>query len=356
MPQEATFGGVTALSQDGTIAAGGTSWQPQPGLYVAPGFTWTPTGGRDDFGLLPGMPTQSMVEGMSSDGGVLVGISREIIGPRRSYRRVGNGPVVDIGSAGWSNSEALGVSGDGSVVVGWNHAANGFGQAYRWTEAGGMQQLGYLRPNGTRSTAWGISRDGSTIVGQSQSNGLFGDVEAFKWTEAGGFEALPGLPGAPFVSQEAAAVNADGSVIVGHGPSATPQGHNHALRWTSNGVEDLGTPAGFNIAHAFAVDDSGDVIGGVTHTGGPRSAFVWTPSSGAVLLSDFLLAHGVAAPPGYQLQEILAISGDGMTFGGLALNLTTNIREGFVATIPEPSALVVFFAPLLSRRRRRSSP
>ena len=40
--------------------------------------------------------------------------------------------------------------------------------------------------------------------------------------------------------------------------------------------------------------------------------------------------------------------------GGYAVNLTTNIREGFVATIPSPGTLVaLLLAPFAAARRRR---
>ena len=69
-------------------------------------------------------------------------------------------------------------------------------------------------------------------------------------------------------------------------------------------------------------------------------------------LSSYLLMHGVATPANYRLEYVYAISGDGLNFGGLVRNLTTNIREGFVATIPSPGAAVaLLLAPLVWRRR-----
>ncbi|MCA2550875.1 MAG: PEP-CTERM sorting domain-containing protein, partial [Microcystis sp. M53BS1] len=79
---------------------------------------------------------------------------------------------------GTFQGSALGVSGDGSVVVGSGNSANGL-EAFRWTQAGGIVGLGDL-PGGTfQGSALGVSGDGSVVVGYSYSaNGL----EAFRWT------------------------------------------------------------------------------------------------------------------------------------------------------------------------------
>jgi hypothetical protein len=59
-------------------------------------------------------------------------------------------------------------------------------------------------------------------------------------------------------------------------------------------------------------------------------------------------------PPGYRLESVYAISGDGQTMAGQAFNLSTFRREGFVATVPEPSsfAVLLLLLPALTRRKR----
>jgi probable HAF family extracellular repeat protein len=76
--------------------------------------------------------------------------------------------MQDLGTLGGSTSWALGVSADGSVVVGWA-ASNLVDQypAFRWTAAGGMQNLGML--GGNRSWADGVSADGSVVVGAAET-------------------------------------------------------------------------------------------------------------------------------------------------------------------------------------------
>lgn len=351
LPPGGSIGVVRGLSRDGSVAVGFNSVQP---AHPAAGFRWTRAGGREDWGLLPGMPSYTPAFAVDSTGTTMVGWAGENYPADRAFRRVGAGPLENLGVLpGQTQSAAAGVSGDGSIVVGTaDHQSGPFapGEAFRWTESGGMGGLGYLRPNGFRSDARGISRDGSTIVGISQSNGGFGAVEAFRWTQSSGMQELPGFSGVLTGSIYANAVNEDGTVIVGRAPHA--DGHGHAVRWVNGGLQDLGVFGRFNW-HALAVSDSGDVIGG-TRTSAVSTAFIWTPATGMRDASEFLSMHGVATPLNYRLEFVHAISGDGLTLAGEARNLLTNVREGFVATIPSSTSAMVLLAPLLCTRRRRA--
>jgi probable HAF family extracellular repeat protein len=357
LPAGSSGGSVQGLSQNGLVAVGATGTGA-----VTPGFTWTATGGRVDFGLQPGMPAHTFAADVNSGGETIVGwMMGTSVPQQRAYRRMDSGPLESLGVLpNETRSLANGVSGDGTIVVGnAEHDVPGpfpgtGGQAFRWTQGGGMQGLGYLSPNGYRSQAYGISRNGSVIVGTSQSNGAFGPEEAFRWTTAGGMERLPNLPNAPFPSYQARAANGNGTVIVGE-CSSPISGTTRAVRWTTAGVQDLGSVPGYLRSFAYAVDDSGSVIGGTTYSGLPTAAFVWTPTTGMTLLSDYLTGFGLSLPNDYRLEELYVVSGDGMTFGGLARNLTSNVPEGFVATIPSPgTAVALLLAPLVHARRRRS--
>jgi len=77
--------------------------------------------------------------------------------------------------AGWSQSLTwldtqfnpftipLGVSADGSVVVGMSESFPQQSRAFRWTRALGTQYLGTL--GGNASAAYGVSANGSVVVG-----------------------------------------------------------------------------------------------------------------------------------------------------------------------------------------------
>lgn len=71
--------------------------------------------------------------------------------------------ITWLGTLGGTESEAIGVSADGSVVVGFVRFS-GEARAFRWTQGGGMQ----LIPNtlgGRDSRAYGVSADGTVVVG-----------------------------------------------------------------------------------------------------------------------------------------------------------------------------------------------
>jgi probable HAF family extracellular repeat protein len=336
-----TYSGVSALSQDGQLAVGGSV--PQFTLGPSPAFRWTAATGRYDFGLEPGMPRATSARGVSSAGEVIVGYMADPT-PDRAYRRVGNGPLENLGVLpGDSKSFANAVSGDGSVVVGRSERYGGnYGttlisqSAFRWTAAGGMQLLDIGLVEATA-----VSRDGSTVT---ISRGKI-------WREATGVQYLPALPGTSPYEQSARGVNADGSIIVGNGANAA--GQSRAIRWTPSGPEELPTLPGANAASAYAVSDDGNVIGGSTRVLSNNHAFVWTPGGGSLLLTDLLSSSGIAVPPEWRPEYIYAISGDGFTFAGEARS-TSGVRQGFVATIPAPSGMVVVFSSaLLAMRRRR---
>ena len=124
--------------------------------------------------------------------------------------------MQDLGTVGGLSSEAFGVSGDGSVVVGRSTTADGRSHAFRWTAAGGMKDLGTL--GGVTSAAYAVSGDGSIVVGDAQDS--TGASRAFRWT-ATGMQNLSsvyaGSIGSGSYLAYANAISADGRRIVGYG-------------------------------------------------------------------------------------------------------------------------------------------
>jgi probable HAF family extracellular repeat protein len=91
--------------------------------------------------------------------------------------------LIWLGTLGGDSSWALGVSADGSVVVGYAQNAAGQLRAFRWTAVGGMEDLNttyaHLLTNGSvLEMASAISPDGRYIVGQGY-NAATGREEAF---------------------------------------------------------------------------------------------------------------------------------------------------------------------------------
>ncbi len=87
-----------------------------------------------------------------------------------------------LGTLGGNRSEALGISADGTVV-GWARNSSGYARAFRWTPAGGMEDLNLtyasLLTNGSvLDEARAISPDGRYIVGAG-FNAATGRDEAY---------------------------------------------------------------------------------------------------------------------------------------------------------------------------------
>jgi probable HAF family extracellular repeat protein len=171
--------------------------------------------------------------------------------------------------------EALGVSGDGSTVVG---AASG--RAFRWTKQDGLQlmDLGY---------AFAASFDGSVIVGR-RWDGQVLRWQAFRWSEETGTMPVGDLPGGSVLSA-AHDVSADGSVVVG---------------WSA------------------AKND--------------ETAFVWDEVHGMRDLHNVLIEQGVNLA-GWHLSSVEAVSGDGLTLVGYGTNPAGNY-EPWIAVVPEPGS------------------
>ncbi|MEL7473978.1 MAG: GC-type dockerin domain-anchored protein [Planctomycetota bacterium] len=164
-------------------------------------------------------------------------------------------------------STALDVSTYGDVVVGWSRATGNLAEAFVWTSGTGMVGLGTL-PDGGASEAHGVSGDGSIIVGAASSAAAGGFVP-FRWTQAEGMQPLPGFADIVAVSVPGVtAVSEDGSTIVGAGVFPTDPLERDMFRWAEEtGVERLGGPPGSYNRVANAVSADGAVIVGFGRNG-----------------------------------------------------------------------------------------
>ena len=142
------------------------------GLVSAQRLTWLGTlGGRD-----------SLAYGVS-DNGAVAGWASNRIRQYRAFRWTQDGGMVELGTLRGNESEALGISADGSVVVGWAQNNNGYLRAFRWTQDGGMEDLNityadFLTNGSVLEAAYAVSSDGRYIVGKG-NNVATGFSEAF---------------------------------------------------------------------------------------------------------------------------------------------------------------------------------
>jgi probable HAF family extracellular repeat protein len=346
-----TFGGVqskaTDVSADGSVVVG-TVLAPANSSSV---FRWT-----KDETMLRGADASSGAA-ISADGSTIVGTYQSMNG-LEAFRWTIDGTFEGLGdlSGGNFQSKAFDVSADDNAVVGFGTNATDGEEPFLWTAQAGMVGLGHL-PGGTRSGATGISADGTVVVGTSQGTGQ----QAFRWTAQTGMIGLGRLPGAAF--SLANGVSDDGKVIVGYNtfPGPIIPIHYEAFRWTENeGMISLGDfPGGRIESVARAVSEDGSVIVGTAvpdegSIGTIGTAFYWTAETGMVSLQQLLTSAG-ADLDGFLLTEATGVSAGGLTIVGTAFR--DGQQQAFVATIPEPSTVVlalfaalVLFALYLRRR------
>jgi probable extracellular repeat, HAF family len=239
--------------------------------------------------------------GVSADGSVVVGMVESFPQQSRAFRWTRAFGTQYLGTLGGNQSSAYGVSANGSVVVGWAHDVNGQRRAFRWTVATGMADLGTL--GGNQSEARGVSAEGSVVVGWAHD--VNGQRRAFRWTAATGMIDLGTLGGA---ESEAWAVSADGSVVVGIAQDAT--GEWRGFRWTAQtGMIALGARP-FSPDGSLDVSADGSVIVGTSQRA-ISPAFRWTEATG---MTDLPLPSGASVSFAY------GVSGDGnIVVGGVDL-------------------------------------
>ena len=244
---------------------------------------------------------------VSADGSVVVG-TRANASSTEAFRWTQATGVQGLGflpaPGGTSpSSSPSGVSSDGSTVVGTSS-----GQAFRWTEQGGMVGLGFLPPRtgfATESSALAVSADGSVVVGSS--NG-----EAFRWTASTGMIGLGFLGCCSAPRTEASLVSEDGSVVVGTWSSSDRPGP-QSFRWTqSQGMIDLGVLPGASSTSSLALSSNGASVAGFSGS----QAFRWTESTGIQSLAPFPAVFGT-----FDLSQAFGISADGAVVVGAAQTL-----------------------------------
>ena len=298
------------------------------------------------LGALSGGSFYSQALGVSADGSVVVGQSSSTPG-YQAFRWTATNGMVGLGDlpGGSYYSIALAISADGRVIVGESSStlAPTYDEAFCWTVTNGMVGLGKLPGGNARSQAFAVSANGSVIVGASgSSNATSGVWEAFRWTAAEGMMPLGDIPGG-ITNSVAYGISSDGSVVVGRGISFTDsQGFSteQACQWTfPNHVVPLGfLPCDtWSVAHAASAD--GSVIVGDPSQGSGDCVFIWDFQHGirnlhAVLANDYGLNLA-----GWQLSEAHAITPDGKTIVGFGTD-PAGKTEAWMANITPPELTI----------------
>ncbi len=209
-----------SVTDDGTMVAGGNAW-------------WKTSGQTGSFGggTCSALQAPLRMVDLSADGSVAAGSGAgglDMFGQQatNAYRSTPAGNCQDIDAVFNRNSDASGISADGTVIVGEMQVGSPY-LAFRWTASTGMVNLGSLGGGLSRATA--TSQDGSVVVGTSLTTTSSGSAHAFIWTaRCGMLDLQTALKGAKIPSgwilQTATDVSEDGTVITGWGVSPPPPG------------------------------------------------------------------------------------------------------------------------------------
>jgi uncharacterized membrane protein len=215
-----------------------------------------------------------------------------------------------------------------------------------------MVDLGAPANGGPNSQAFGVSSNGTVIVGDADfpdpGNLISGkSLQAFRWTQAGGFQNLNNSP-EPTLSL-ATAVTGDGTVVVGQVRSSNNA--SSAVRWTVPPppaqlvMQPIGPLPGHATAGATGVSDNGKIVVGISNPDflqyrGPvlgwnsGTAFRWTERTGIQDLRQ-LLVDGGQDMTGITLVSALGMSPDGQWIQGQATTPQTGPNEtvAFIAQV-----------------------
>lgn len=283
-----------AASADGSVVVGHSS----SSAYIIEAFRWTQDGGMVGLGTLGADYITSWALGVSADGTVIVGWGRNDLASRNEPFRwvLGDGmSPIHTPNSSFENSYAKAVSGDGNVVVGSYFES---GREFAWQATYGTPYtpepllLGQL-PGGSWSRALGISADGNTVVGSA--NDADGQI-AVKWVGnyMDGY-TISSLPRMINGATEAKDASGDGSVIVGWARERLPNGNlsDQAVRWTDAGIQTIQdwVEAGNNITVDWVVLSQAN---GVSDDGTTVVGYGWNAAS---QYEAYVARVGVAVPP-----------------------------------------------------------
>lgn len=230
--------------------------------------------GQAEFEWIEPPPDISIIQAtdVSADGSVVVGIARDDQGaialPFR-WTRAGGVVLAELPTGiGWGS--ALGVSGDGRIIVGDVTRPGGLREAFRWIWPDDFQLLG--TPAGAReSLAFDVSPDGGTIVGAAgEPRG------AYWWTDAQHWQPVPSQ--GTITMEFAFAVSGDGRFLGGTAID-TSDGNRAPCHWDENDGIQLLAPPGPNGYVRMLSSDASHSVGAIA-----GEAFRWSPVSGLLPL------------------------------------------------------------------------
>ena len=277
-----------------------------------------------------------------NDAGQVVGTALNKDGVERAFVWSARTGMLDVTlGAGRGASYGMAINGRGMVTGSYQGGARPF----RWSAAGGLQDLGstpaFPAPSGgrvlndtgliagvatiddeiTRVFAWTRERGmvdidtlgsvesspvaigaGGEVAGNRLASHDDGGDQPFIWTQAAGMRDIgTGRGSAAWVNAMTPGLHIAGAI-------GYPDGRQRAMSWTRRGgMRELGTLGG-RTSVARAVNARGQIVGFAEDPAGAMRAFVWSEGGGMRDLNRLLRR----APPGLVLDHALAINDSGV--------------------------------------------
>ncbi len=322
-----------AVSADGTTVVGSSYSGFSGSDPIFEAYRWTQASGMVALGSLSPPFTSSFGRGVSADGTTIIGL-RNVSNTWQGFVWTVPAGVVPLTDPAFDHLNPLGISSDGSVIVGFGSRVDTVLVGFRWTQAEGVVDLGGL-PNDhgqPDSGATGVSADGSVVTGESLT--FESAVEPILWTAAGGMVGLGDVPGGTHYAI-AWAISADGSTVGGGARTSDLFGRDEAFIWNQTDgfvrLDPLGGAAFGSTVTAISADGT-IVVGGTDAFG----AMIWDAQHGMRSVRDVLVnEHGLDLA-GWTLRSAADVSADGTVIVGGGTNPNGDF-EAWVARIPPPA-------------------
>lgn len=303
----------------------------------------------DIEGLFDGPYNDTRAYGVSNNG-MVTGEARNVGGNYNAFRWSASRGTENLGTLTGTTgvnemSVGLGISDDGTRVVGYSSKAGSGQYAFAWLEGAttgnaGNRQMFELGGLGGNSYANAIAGDGKYAVGAAMAGGGY---RAVRWNltsieNDGTAVALEIGALAVGAYSSASAISADGRIVVGSSGYDGNSAHTHAYRWVDGeGMHDLGTLMGAADyrSHATGVSADGSIVIGtseVENDGPFMQAFIWKEETGMVYLGDWLTSNGIAIGDRW-FGDATSISDDGTVVVGMMEDVEGDDQRAYIARV-----------------------
>ena len=200
---------------------------------------------------------------------------------------------------------------DAGQVAGYSYGPTNTA-GFVWTAPGGIVDLGNL--GGPLTQPQAINSAG-VVVGVSEAGTPYFFQRGFQWTQTGGIQLIGGA-NLTDPALRAYGINASGQIA---GYENTYPAYKAFVRSPAGQIQLLGALPSNDSSEAYAINDSGQIVGESYGGTAPALPFIWSPSSGITNLP--LVPSAIAG-------RANAINRDGVIVGGLTFS--NNVARAFV--------------------------